>query len=85
MGATCDCNKAVGDGCPECHPGMAALRDHIDILQCTEILKRSTLDIETGERQFEGTFASMTIEDCDRVAALLERLQTRLAMSAFQQ
>lgn len=76
---TCDCDKATGEGCPECDEAMAWLRDDIDITQCVEILTRSTLDVETGERQFPGTFAHMTIEDCDRVAALLERIKASRA------
>lgn len=75
----CDCDKAAGDGCPECNDGLARLADDISITQCVEILTRSTLDVETGERQFPGTFAHMTIEDCDNVAAVLERLRGRLS------
>lgn len=69
----CDC--LPDEGCPDCDPALAQLRDSIAITQAVELLTRATLDIETGERQFEGTFAHLTIEDCDGIAALLERLR----------
>ena len=69
----CDC--LPDEGCADCDPAMARLRDDIQITQLIETLTRATLDIETGERQFPGTFAHLTIEDCDEIAACLERLR----------
>lgn len=49
----------------------------IEVLQVTEILTRSTLDIETGERLFDGVRVDLHIEDIDRALALLARLAER--------
>jgi hypothetical protein len=69
----CDC--LPDEGCPDCDPALARLCDDIAITQAIERLATATLDIETGERQFAGTFAHLTVEDCDDIAALLERLR----------
>lgn len=79
----CDCNMSAGDRCSFCDAGLARLRDDIAITQCIELLTRATLDVETGERQFPGTYAHMTVEDCDQVAAILERVRTYLAQDAL--
>ena len=71
--ACCDC--LPDEGCPDCDPAMTRLRDDIAITQAMEVLARATLDIETDERQSPGTFAHLTIEDCDGIAELLDRLR----------
>lgn len=76
MAKPCECH--ADEGCPKCDAGMTRLSDDIDITQSIELLTGATLDLETGERQFEGTYSHLVIEDCDRIAALLHRLRERL-------